>query len=143
MSLPPSLTSVGLLILRVAFGGMMLVHGIPKLMGFSGMAGQFPDPLGMGSQLSLISAIGAEVGCSLLLILGLGTRFAALPLAFTMIIALFLVHASDPWRVKELAAVYLCVYLSLILTGAGEFSLDRLMLKNKQSKGVEGVVPLG
>jgi hypothetical protein len=69
MSLPPSLTSVGLLILRVAFGSMMLVHGIPKLMGFSEMAGQFPDPLGMGSQLSLISAIGAEVGCSLLLLI--------------------------------------------------------------------------
>ena len=138
-----NLTSIGLLLLRVAIGGLMLVHGTQKLMGFSELSTKFPDPLGMGSQLSLISAIGAEVGCSLLLILGLGTRFAALPIAFTMIVALFLVHASDPWRVKELAAVYLCVCLSLILTGAGEFSLDRLILKNKQSKRVEGVVPTG
>jgi putative oxidoreductase len=80
----------------VAFGCLMLVHGIQKVMGFSEMADKFPDPLGMGSQLSLLSAIGAEVGCSLLLIAGLGTRIAAIPLAFTMVVALFLVHADDP-----------------------------------------------
>lgn len=96
----------------------MLVHGIPKLTGFSELSGQFPDPLGMGSQLSLVAAIGAEVGCSLLLILGLGTRFAAKPLAITMMDALFAVHARDPWKVKELAAVYLAVYVSLAFTGA-------------------------
>jgi putative oxidoreductase len=141
MSLPPSLTSVGLLILRVAFGGMMLVHGIPKLMGFSEMAGQFPDPIGMGSRLSLMSAIGAEVGCSLLLILGLGTRFAALPLAITMMVALFAVHASGPWKVKELAAVYLSVYVSLAFTGAGRFSLDHLFSKHQPTPNKEDAAP--
>ena len=141
MSLSPSLTSVGLLILRVAFGGMMLVHGIPKLMGFSEMAGQFPDPLGMGSQFSLISAIGAEVGCSLLLILGIGTRFAAIPLAITMMVALFVVHASDPWNVKELATVYLSVYVSLAFTGAGRFSLDHLFTKHQPTPNKEDAVP--
>lgn len=141
MSLPPSLTSVGLLILRVAFGSMMLGHGIPKLMGFSEMAGQFPDPLGMGSQFSLISAIGAEVGCSLLLLLGLGTRFAAIPLAITMMVALFAVHASDPWKVKELAAVYLAVYVSLAFTGAGQFSLDHLFTKHQSTPNKEDAAP--
>ena len=136
-----TMTSAGLLLLRVTVGCLMLVHGIQKVTGFSEMADKFPDPIGMGSQLSLLSAIGAEVGCSLLLILGLGTRFAAVPLAFTMMVALFLVHASDPWQVKELAAVYLCAYLALILTGAGEFSLDQLILKNKQKQRVEGARP--
>jgi len=124
-----TVTSVGLLVLRVAFGGLMLVHGLQKAAAFGELKDKFPDPLGMGSQLSLISAIGSEVGCSLLLILGLGTRLAAIPLAFTMIVALFLVHAADPWNVKELAAAYLCVYVSLILTGAGRFSLDQLFVK--------------
>ena len=129
--------SMGLLLLRVAFGCLMLVHGVQKVMGFSEMADKFPDPIGIGSQLSLICAIGAEVGCSLLLIVGLGTRLAAIPLAFTMIVALFIVHASDPWKVKELAAVYVSVYLSLIFTGAGEFSLDRRIFKNKRTNGTE------
>ena len=74
--------------------------------------------------MSLIMAIGAEVGCSILLILGLGTRLAVIPLAFTMLVALFVVHAEDPWKVKELAAIYLLVYASLLLTGPGQFSLD-------------------
>jgi len=92
-----------LLVLRVAFGGMMLGHGVPKLLGFSEMADKFPDPLGMGCQLSLISAVGTEVGCSFLLILGLATRLVSLPLAFTMVIAAFVVHGADPSQKKELA----------------------------------------
>ena len=117
--------SIGLLVLRVAFGCLMLVHGVQKLMGFSAMAETFPDPLGMGNQLSLICAIGTEVGCSILLILGIGTRIAAVNLAFTMCVALFMVHAGDPWKVKELAAVYLAVYVVIVMTGPGKFSLDQ------------------
>ena len=125
--------SIGLLILRVAIGCLMLVHGVQKVMGFSEIADKFPDPIGMGSQLSLIAAIGAEVGCSLLLILGLGTRFAVVPLAFTMLVALFVVHSGDPWNVKELAAVYLSVYVSLLFTGAGQFSLDQWLSRSLQA----------
>lgn len=128
-----SLTSIGLLLLRVTFGCFMLVHGWQKLAGYSAMADKFPDPLGMGSQLSLIMAIGAEVGCSLLLIAGLGTRFAAIPLAFTMIIALFVVHGADPWKTRELAACYLAVYATLMLTGAGCFSVDHCLSRRKSN----------
>ncbi len=130
------LLSIGLLLLRVSVGLMMLLgHGIPKLKGFSQMADKFPDPLGMGSQLSLTSAIGAEAGCSLLLILGLGTRFACIPLAFTMMVALFIVHADDPWKVKELAAAYLAIYATLALTGGGHFSLDDVIRRRKAPSG--------
>ncbi|PAY16114.1 hypothetical protein CKO51_28335 [Rhodopirellula sp. SM50] len=123
--------SIGLLVLRVGIGCMMLVHGVQKLMGFSEMSGAFPDPIGIGSQLSLIMAIGAEVGCSVLLLLGLGTRLTVVPLAFTMLVALFVVHAEDPWKVKELAAIYLLVYASLFLTGSGQFSIDHIWLKER------------
>jgi putative oxidoreductase len=141
MPSPNQLTSIGLLLLRISVGSLMLVHGLQKLMNYSELSGQFPDPIGMGSQLSLIAAIGAEVGCSLLVMLGLGTRLALLPLSFTMFVALFLVHASDPWKVKELAAVYLCVYLSLLLSGPGEFSIDHLIAKRKQPGDAEGAIP--
>lgn len=132
-----TLTSVGLLVLRVAISGLMLVHGLQKAMAFSDLKDKFADPLGMGSEFSLIAALSSEVGCSLLLILGLGTRLAAIPLAFTMIVALFLVHADDAWKVKELAAVYLCVYLSLIFTGAGQFSLDCFFVKRNSPEAKE------
>lgn len=131
-----SCMSIGLLLLRVTFGCFMLVHGWQKLSGFSEMADKFPDPIGMGSQLSLIMAIGAEFGCSLLLIAGLGTRLAAVPLAFTMIVALFVVHGADPWKTKELAACYLAVYATLILTGPGRLSVDHF-LWNRQKDGTK------
>lgn len=126
--------SIGLLILRVSFGGLMLVHGWQKLASYGELAGKFPDPIGIGSQLGLIATIIAEFGCSILLILGLGTRLAALILGFTMAVALFVVHADDPWQKKELAAVYLSVYATLLVTGGGPISVDMSILKIFQRK---------
>ena len=126
----------GLFVLRVAIGVFMLVHGIQKLMGFSEMADKFPDPIGMGSQLSLIMAIGSEVGCSILLILGLGTRLAVIPLAFTMIVALFVVHGADPWKVKELAAIFLAMYAVIFITGPGRCSLDEKLFNKTKAETI-------
>jgi putative oxidoreductase len=133
-------TSLGLLLLRVAIGGLMLVHGVQKINGFSELADNFGDPIGLGSRVSLILAIGAEVGCSLLLIVGLATRLAAIPLAFTMIVAHFIVHAEDAWTKKELSAVYLSVYLALVLAGPGRFSLDHLIMRRRRSPADEAEV---
>ncbi|TWT63103.1 DoxX family protein [Rubinisphaera italica] len=116
-------TSFGLLILRVGAGGMMLTHGIPKLLTFAEKAKTFPDPLGIGSFMSLSGAVGAEVFCSGLVILGLFTPVAAIPLAFTMFIALFVIHGADAWAVKEKAAIYLVVFTTLIFTGGGRIAL--------------------
>lgn len=132
-------TSTGLLLLRVGIGSLMLVHGVAKIQGFGELAGEFPDPIGLGSRLSLLLAMGAEVGCSVLLIAGAGTRFAAIPLVFTMLVALFVVHAEDPWNVKELAATYLLVYVSLLLTGPGRFSLDHWWW-TKRTSGQQRIV---
>ena len=58
--------SLGLLILRIASGGMMLVaHGWGKLLAFSEKSGGFLDPLGIGSETSMAMAIFAEVVCAL------------------------------------------------------------------------------
>jgi putative oxidoreductase len=119
-----SFKSFGLLILRVGISCTMLVHGIAKIQSFEKLSEGFPDPLGVGIQNSLMMVIGAEAGCSILLILGLITRLASIPLAFAMIIALFVVHANDPWNVRELAVLYLIAYSALIFTGAGNISLD-------------------
>jgi len=132
-SKPGFVLSIGLLLLRVGIGCLMLVHGIAKVNGFGDLGAEFPDPIGVGSRLSLMLAIAAEVGCSILLILGLFTRLAAIPLAFTMIVAFFVVHRQDPWEAKELAGTYLVVYLSLILTGPGIFSLDHLWRGRRKS----------
>lgn len=122
-----SFLSIGLLLLRLGFGGLMLTHGVPKLMNYATLATQFPDPLGVGSQLSVMMAIGAEVGCASLIILGLFTRLAAIPLVITMLVAVFIVHGADPFAKKELALLYFIPFLTLLLTGPGRFACDHLL----------------
>jgi putative oxidoreductase len=122
---------IGILILRVGVGGCMLLgHGWGKLTGFADLAGRFPDPLGVGSTASLVLAIFAEVVCALLLVVGLGTRFAAVPLVVTMLVAAGIVHAGDPWAKKELALVYAVPLLALVLTGGGRFALERVVIRS-------------
>ncbi len=121
------LVDIGLLILRLAAGGIMAIaHGWPKFMHYFDTnfdPNKWADPLGMGPALSHHLATGAELVCSILLMLGVLTRLSAIPLAFTMFVAFFVVHADDPFQNKELALVYLCMYLTLIFTGGGKFAL--------------------
>ncbi|MAT97873.1 MAG: hypothetical protein CL608_12075 [Anaerolineaceae bacterium] len=126
------LTSFGLLVLRIGVGCMMMVHGWQKIQGFEAMSENFADPIGLGPKMSLILAISAEFGCSILVILGLLTRLAVIPLGFTMCIALFVVHAEDPWATQEKAALFLLMYVTLLFTGAGSFSVDKALFGRKK-----------
>lgn len=122
------LLHVWLLVYRVILSIFMLTHGWPKLLKFfSSGEISFPDPLGVGTIPSLALTILAEVGCSLLIILGLGTRFAAFALAFTMSVAAFIVHSDDPFKKMELSLLYLVVYVFLLITGPGKYSIDRFL----------------
>ena len=115
----------GLLVLRIGVGALMLTHGIPKLLKlFSGEEIMFADPFGFGMEFTLLLAVFAEFVCSLLIIIGLGTRLAVIPLIITMLTAFLIVHAEDPFQRKELAAFYFLVYVVIAITGAGKYSLD-------------------
>jgi putative oxidoreductase len=127
----PSL-HVGLLLLRVGVSALMLTHGLPKLMKVLAGNFAFGDPLGLGSGVSLVLAVVAEVGCSLLILLGAGTRLAALPLMFTMLVAALIAHAGDAFGKKELPLLYLLIYTVLLLAGGGKYSVDALL--NKRSR---------
>lgn len=122
------MVSIGLLLLRVIVGVFMMTHGFGKLKMLLGPGEiQFADPIGIGLELSLILAVFAEFFCSILLILGLGTRLAAFPLWFTMFVAGVIVHAADPFGVKEMAFLYGTIYTVILFTGPGKFSIDRLI----------------
>ena len=118
---------IGLLLLRLASGGMMLTHGWPKLAHFAERAETFRDPIGLGSELSLVLAIFAELVCSLLLMAGFATRWVLLPLLFTMFVAVFIVHAEDPWSKQELGLFYFSVFTALFFTGPGNYSIDKVL----------------
>ena len=130
-----AMSSSGLLVLRLGVGAMMLLlHGWGKLMAYGSLADRFPDPIGLGPQISLFLAVFAEVGCAVLIIVGLGTRLAAGPLLVTMVVAALVVHADDPWSKKELALLYAVPLVTLILTGPGRFSLDELIMRRRRGR---------
>ena len=83
-------SDIALLLLRIFVGIMMLTHGVAKIENFSALKANFPDPVGLGAGFSLLLITCAEVGCSLLVIVGLVTRLAVIPLIVGMCVAAFL-----------------------------------------------------
>lgn len=121
---------LGLLIFRIFVGlSMALVHGLGKippndqLIGGVGSMG-FPVPVAFAWLAALSECVGG-----FLIATGLFTRYASLFLGITMAVAGFVVHASDPFNVKELAFMYLAACVLFVFTGAGRFSLDRILRK--------------
>jgi putative oxidoreductase len=127
------LQSVALLIIRLGFGGLMLYsHGWTKVMNFGDRVDRFADPLGLGSELSLVLVIFAEVVCALLIVFGLFTRLAAIPLVIETLVLVFIVHVGDEWGRIELPLLYLAAYSSLLIAGGGWYSLDNILKYRKR-----------
>ena len=117
------------LVLRLVGGGLMLTHGIPKLMKLINGDFGFADPIGIGATPSLILTVLAEALCAFLILIGFKTKWASVPLMITMLVAAFVVHGADPLAKKELAFLYFAIYLALFSLGSGKFSLDGAMKK--------------
>ncbi|MBI2094627.1 MAG: DoxX family protein [Candidatus Omnitrophica bacterium] len=118
--------SIGLLWLRALAGAGIAHHGYGKIFGgqVTGLAEGvaqmgFPMPLAFAWAAAL-----SEFAGGILLVLGLGTRYAAFFIFCTMSAAAFIHHRMDPLQVKELALAYWTIAGALILTGAGKFSVD-------------------
>lgn len=119
------LQSVGLLVLRLGVGGLLLYgHGWGKITKFAERAPKFADPIGLGSETSFALVVFAEVFCATAVMLGLATRFAAVPIVIFSLVAAFVQHGADPFDDKELALIYGVPMLALIFTGGGRYSLD-------------------
>ncbi len=120
------------LILRLSLGLLMLTHGFPKFMKyFSGEEIKFADPVFIGMGVTFAFAVFAEFFCSILIILGLWTRLAVIPLMATMLVAVSIIHANDPMGKKELPLLYLFPFIALFLLGSGRFSMDAFLNKNR------------
>lgn len=135
--------STALLVLRLATGLMMLLgHGVAKLHDFQKLKESWlvPSmwPLSyLSKSMSLVATLGAEIGASALIVVGLATRPAAFVLGFSLVVAAFQFHALDPvfsrtgGPSKEMALLYLFACVTLIISGAGRWSFDTALCKEK------------
>lgn len=129
----PIQTSVLLLASRVFIGLLFLNHGLEKCFSYPTLAEIFPDPLGIGSHLSLILVIFAEAVCSLFFILGFLYRLALLPMIFTMGMAFFVTH-DGALPGGELPLLYMFVFLIMYISGPGFLSIDTLLKRKLKAE---------
>lgn len=127
---PETAVNISSLLLRLS-SATMLTHGWKKLSNFSTMSEKFSDPLHVGHTASLSMTIFAEFFCTIFLVLGLFTRIATIPLIICFAVIVLIVHAPDDFGEKELALVYLMLYIAIFILGPGKFSLDNAIRKVK------------
>jgi putative oxidoreductase len=125
-----NVASLGLLILRLGFGGLLLTHGYDKMVHYGEMSQQFMPFMGMSPSVSLGLLIFAEFFCSIFVIVGLLTRFACVPIIIAMAVALFMAHDGDVAGKGQAATLFLLSFLTLIFTGPGKFSMDAAFYKH-------------
>ncbi|HKQ19240.1 MAG TPA: DoxX family protein [Candidatus Eisenbacteria bacterium] len=129
------LLSVGLLVLRLGSGGLLIYgHGWGKITKYAERAPEFADPIGLGPETSFALVVFAEVFCAAAVMLGLGTRLAAVPILIFTAVAVFVQHAADPFANKEKALLFAVPMLTLMLTGGGRYSLDAVLGKLRRGR---------
>ena len=131
----PKQTDLGLVMLRIGLGiTLFLRHGWEKRPGhWQQFLSAFPDPIGIGSQASFLFAFTGDFICTLLLIVGFGTRWASLFCFLNILVAWAFVHhfaflGKDPASDHgELIVLYLVALLALLIAGPGHASIDAFL----------------
>jgi putative oxidoreductase len=118
-----------LFVLRLTMGGLMIPHGYGKLMKFASMSDKFADPFHIGQPISLALVIFAEFFCASFVVLGMFTRLACIPLIVSTSVAISYAHKGDIFGKGEVLALFLGGFITLLFTGPGKFSIDKLIGK--------------
>lgn len=120
-----------LLLIRLSFGGLLLInHGWGKIGRLMADEVKFLDFMGLGPRISLGLAVFAEVVCSALIVVGLFTRYATLPIIITMLTVIFMVHINDGLRELELPILFLTSMVVILMKGPGKYSIDHKLFRN-------------
>ena len=126
----------GITVLRITVGIVFLAHGGQKLfvVGFDNVAGFMgkigvPAPMLAAIVVSLVEFLGGVA-----LVVGAFTRWAAVPLAITMLVAIMTVHLKAGFFLPagyEFALTLFSANVALILLGSGKASVDGLRRSRK------------
>jgi putative oxidoreductase len=143
MHATPAQQRWGITLLRGIVGAVFLAHGLQKIavMGMPAVAAfmeQVGIPLPMASAI-LVTAV--ETACGVALMLGLLTRWAAIPLAINMLVAMTVVHLPAGFFLPngiEYTLTLLAGCIALSLLGPGAFALDNVIFGGRDQTRAAG-----
>lgn len=122
------------MVLRGVAGVIMLAHGIKHARGRAKTANWFGSIGFRMPDLQWFASTATEIGVGILLIVGLGTSFAAAGLVAVMVVAFWTVHRAAGFWVTarpdegwEYVLVLGSVGLAIAIAGPGAFSIDAVM----------------
>lgn len=123
---------------RLTIGFIFIQSGWGKLTHLDKVI-QFFTALGIPApQLQAPFVAAVELGCGLLVFLGLFTRWAAIPLIGTMVVAIATVKIHDVAQISDFFSLseylFIVLLIWLIIKGAGRVSLDSFICKRCESK---------
>jgi len=119
----------GMLILRVASGLLLAYHGYQKLIKFNVLKYKFMNFMHMGPTLSLSLITFAELVCGILVMLGLFTRLACIPIIIGMGVVVFVASHAQIFAQGEKGMIYLAATITILFCGPGKISMDGMMGK--------------
>ncbi|HZH66854.1 MAG TPA: DoxX family protein [Flavisolibacter sp.] len=121
-----------ILVFRVALSlELMVVHGLKKVGINVAEAEKIPNPLHLNEFINNTFAISANLFFPVLVVLGLFTRIAILPILGVTLTGYFVVHWHDPFLVKDIPFMYSLSYLLILVVGPGRYSVDYFMNHKK------------
>lgn len=123
------INNIALLIYRVLLAlELFRVHGLKKFRIENGQKEHVPNPLHLPEKLNAFVATLSDTVVPFLVMLGLGTRLAIVPVIGVTAIGYFIVHRKDSLEVRDVPYMYTLSFLFLLVIGAGTYSVDNYLL---------------
>jgi putative oxidoreductase len=131
LSAQPLHADLGILLLRLVFGGLFIYIGYEKIQHYHQYLPMFKDYTGLGIKTSYNLVIFAEFFCGIMVTIGLLTRLAVIPILISMIVVVFIALKGQGFNDKQLALLFLVLSLVIFILGSGKYSADALLFKRR------------
>jgi putative oxidoreductase len=128
-----TLQQYGIAILRIIVGIIFIMHGSQKLFtyGYQGVVGSMGQMGIPAPEVAAVLIMATEFIGGILLLLGLFTRLAAIPIAFAMLVAIVQVHLKNGFFAGgggyEFPLTLAVAAIALVLTGSGAWAIDNVL----------------
>ncbi len=127
-------SSLGILLLRLIFGGLFTWHGLDALMHYNQYLAMSTSTIGLPVKFEFALVVFSQFICGLLIVVGFLTRLAVIPIFICMALAFLIAHKGMPFYQKELPFVYALLCIVIAVLGSGIYSADHFIQKRKASR---------